>query len=423
MKAFLIADDLTGANDSLVRFANVGIRAVTLLNINYCQAALSYSAMAFDLSTRGLTSETAYRITREAAEGLPLNTGDIVYKKMDSALRGNVGPEIAAILDGLADGRTALVAPALPENGRITRNGYQLADGIPIHQTEMASDPVTPVTESHLPTLLTSGSRHRVGYLSLNTVMNGVEAITAELERLLADGCRIVVADAADVRNLDALAKICIDFSSKVLPCGSAGLAGALARTWGRSVIKEPFTSEVIERPGRIVAALIGSKSRNAWRQMEEAVMVRRKLAEIVVSRTALNSLSSRMTAIEQAVRDGIQAISMGKDSLMVRFDRNQEVDAAALDAAELAAGLGKIGRRLVETLPVKALYLSGGDIAVSTVKELGGWGIEIAHEAEPGICIGRIWRGDFEGLNIITKAGSFGDEGTLARIFSDWVN
>lgn len=420
MTVFIIADDLTGANDSLVRFANVGVKSVTVFDAGRCGKDLPYSALALSLATRGLSPEAAYRVTREAAESLPLATGDILYKKMDSALRGNPGAEIAAILDGLSDGKTALVAPALPQNRRITRDGYQLADGIPIHRTEMAFDPVTPVRESHLPTLLADGGRYRVGHLPLNTVVHGVKAITSDVERLLAEGCRMIVADAVDVKDLDALAKVCADHVFTILPCGTAGFAGALARQLFPAAAKDQSGSEVTTRPGGIVAALIGSKSRNASRQMEHALTELDGLAEIVVSRTALNFPESREAAIEQVSRQTEQALSLGKHSFIVRFDRDKDVDGASLDAMALATGLGKIGRGLIESFPVKALYLSGGDIAIGAMNELGGWGMEVRREPEPGVCVGRIWGGAFEGLNIITKAGSFGDDGTLTRIFRE---
>jgi uncharacterized protein YgbK (DUF1537 family) len=43
---------------------------------------------------------------------------------------------------------------------------------------------------------------------------------------------------------------------------------------------------------------------------------------------------------------------------------------------------------------------------------------LEIQKELEPGICQGQIIGGSAEGLEVIAKAGSFGDARTLLRFF-----
>ena len=65
-------------------------------------------------------------------------------KKVDSTLRGPLAAEIEAAL--AASGRTrAVVAPAFPATGRTTVGGVQHLDGVPVHATRFAHDPVSPV--------------------------------------------------------------------------------------------------------------------------------------------------------------------------------------------------------------------------------------------------------------------------------------
>jgi len=62
-------------------------------------------------------------------------------------------------------------------------------------------------------------------------------------------------------------------------------------------------------------------------------------------------------------------------------------------------------------------LVLTGGDTAVSVCRKLGSWGIFLREEVLPGIPAGELMGGRFEGINVITKAGAFGQEDTLVRL------
>lgn len=414
MRVLIIADDLTGANDSVVRFAELGAKSVTIFNLNHNFKELPYQAVAFTVNSRGVTPKEAYRLNRVALRDLKLTNEDMLYKKIDSALRGNIGVEIDAILDEVSP-KAVLVAPALPQNGRVTKGGYQLIDGIPVHKTEMANDPVTPVLESHLPTLLAATSSHRVGYLPLESIRAGLAKSVEIVLNLIAQGCRLIVADAVETSDLDLLAKLCTE-NSKIVPCGSAGFAGALARHLFPLQPEESLQSDN-EPVSGIIAAIIGSKSRNASLQIEQALSGLVWLEEIVVNRMAIVLPELRLKEVQNVIKLTEQGIARGKRGVIVRFDKKQGTGFNSLNAMDLAVGLGTVARNLAERFKIAAFYLSGGDIAIQTVTEIGGWGMKIMTQLEPGVSSGMILGGPFEGLKIITKAGSFGDPGTLARI------
>ncbi|MHB1159801.1 MAG: four-carbon acid sugar kinase family protein, partial [Chloroflexota bacterium] len=106
----IVADDLTGAMDTGVQFAKEGLHTVVMLG----EGALPEAEMVvISTDSRDEPADEAYRRAKEA--GLRL-AGRAIYKKLDSTLRGNLGPEIEGLLDGLGLGR-ALVAPAFPSSG------------------------------------------------------------------------------------------------------------------------------------------------------------------------------------------------------------------------------------------------------------------------------------------------------------------
>ncbi len=417
MTAYILADDFTGANDSIARFTKVNANLVSLFGVKCPAEAIHYQVVAMTTHSRGVSPQEAYSLTLNAVKGLPLTAEDILYKKMDSALRGNIGPEIDAILDATGT-KVALLAPALPENHRITSGGYQLIGGDPVHETEMANDPVTPVRESHLPTLLASTSRYKVGYLPLSVVCQGTAKISEHLDQLIAEDCRIMVADAAQNTHLEILAQVCSAYSSAVVPCGTAGLAGTLARRL--------FPSKQFAGPGYlkndtndgIVAAVVGSKSQNAAIQITQALLENEWLEEIEVQRKAIGTTESRADEIQRVIKQVHQAIFNGKRGVVIRFDADPRIDGSSLNATDLADGLGETAKILAECVKVNTFYLSGGDIAISTVSKFQGWGVTVEAELEPGVCYGILKGGKFDGTRIITKAGSFGDSGTLSRFF-----
>ena len=125
----LIADDLTGALDAGAGFAAAGLRAIMPFSGDPRDAA-GADVVLVNTASRELTAAQAASATRDAAERLRAAGIERVYKKIDSVLRGHPGPELGAVLD-VFRGR-ALVAPAFPAQGRVTRGGVQYVHGNPV---------------------------------------------------------------------------------------------------------------------------------------------------------------------------------------------------------------------------------------------------------------------------------------------------
>ncbi len=157
----VIADDLTGACDSAVQFANVGLRTVVALDGDADADVVAYSTDSRDKPGR-----------MPAIPGAP-----ILFKKIDSTLRGNTRADILAALDAYGFD-TAVVNPAFPEMGRVVEKGWLRVTTDPTFQ---------PI---HLPSFL--------------------------------DDPRCICVDDLEV-----------DPDRRVLWCGSAGMATALARRLG----------------------------------------------------------------------------------------------------------------------------------------------------------------------------------------------
>jgi uncharacterized protein YgbK (DUF1537 family) len=140
----IIADDLTSATDGAGPFVERGLRAVVGRG---CLPEEEVTIVAVDSGSRSVTASQAAE--RTAKLGAQLASRDVLYKTVDSTLRGHVTAELEAAFE--ASGREMLVfAPAFPAAGRTTVKGVQLVDGVPVAETAYGRDPVHPARHSRL---------------------------------------------------------------------------------------------------------------------------------------------------------------------------------------------------------------------------------------------------------------------------------
>ena len=121
----IIGDDLTGTLDAAAPFAARGAKVQVALNPAALREALAEAPEVVAVSTdsREIAPGDAQAAVRVAVAALP--PGTPVFKKIDSRLKGNVAAELSAL-----DFRRMLVAPAIPDFGRIVTNGALRGFGV-----------------------------------------------------------------------------------------------------------------------------------------------------------------------------------------------------------------------------------------------------------------------------------------------------
>ncbi|AWC21147.1 hypothetical protein CO731_00589 [Aminobacter sp. MSH1] len=127
----IVADDLTGALDTSAPFVASGLEVAVAMTPEATAKALASEPDIFAVSTasRALPADVASTRVRDVAKRLMPHAPAIVMKKIDSRLKGNVGAEADALAE--ASGRNALVvAPAVPDQGRTTRDGAVVGRGV-----------------------------------------------------------------------------------------------------------------------------------------------------------------------------------------------------------------------------------------------------------------------------------------------------
>jgi uncharacterized protein YgbK (DUF1537 family) len=379
----VIADDLTGAADTGVQLVHAGYRTAVFFRATEVLAD-DLDAVAFDTDSRTMPAGFAAKRVLEVAH--LAREARIVYKKLDSTLRGNVAAELAAALGGARRER-AVVAPAFPAAGRTTVGGIQRVYGVPIHETEMANDPHTPVREAHVPSLLADA------FSSVGALGAGDLADPERVRRALED-YECVVADADRDADLEALVWAVPD-PARVLWAGSAGLALALG-----SVYPGPSAGSagVQRAPGRPVLVVVGSLSGVAREQVRRLVEEYGEVG-VPVGGGEPNAVQKAVEAAREALAGGTCAVVHSPE------DRVASSESVLGSLAELAWRLSEEGL-------FEGLVLTGGATAVGVARRLGDSGIRLEGEVETGVPMGTMI--GLRPYPVITKAGGFGGPDTL---------
>lgn len=126
----IIADDLTGALDSAVAFAHPGTVVRVLRDVDHLTADVTAGVDVLCINTNSREGSAAQAVDkiRTIAQRLDLDSIPTLIKKVDSRLKGHIKAETAALAD--LSGRTDIIAvPAIPDMGRIQKNGFLVGVG------------------------------------------------------------------------------------------------------------------------------------------------------------------------------------------------------------------------------------------------------------------------------------------------------
>ncbi len=415
----VIADDLTGSNDTGVQFTKKGMQTHVLLDSNSCVPVKCISdVMVWNTDSRALSAQEAKKKAVAAAKVCKQLSVKYVYKKVDSTLRGNIGAEVDGILDEL-DLPFAVIAPAFPANGRITVDGVHYLFGEPVAQTEIGRDPKTPVLQSSLPLLLAEQSEYVVAHIGRNVIRQGYVAVKNTIVHQLRQGIRLISFDAEKQEDFTSIIAGTCAVGKSLLWVGSAALAESLASFyhWEGSTWSGDFTA----RSGPMLA-VAGSVSEVTARQVQ---YFSRQPGVTTILCEPEDFLSQEHARWYGYVTAGKQALASGQNLVLTtRCDRVSIIKtvqhglATGLSAAQvsesIAQRLGMIVREM-GSANLAGLFLTGGDTATAVCQQLEAVGIEILSEVLPGIPLGRLTGGVFHGLPVITKAGAFGSEDAIA--------
>lgn len=133
LATFIIADDLTGALDSVAPFAGLGMDCLVATSAGSLSQALAQQpqVLSVNIGTRELDPETAHNRAEAATRALEPHAGrnTVWMKKIDSRMKGQISAEVLGVI-GVTGATRVLVCPAIPDLGRIVIDGCLQGEGV-----------------------------------------------------------------------------------------------------------------------------------------------------------------------------------------------------------------------------------------------------------------------------------------------------
>lgn len=416
----IVADDLTGGNDAGVQFAKHGMNACLALSggcvANAVTGAGKQRVLVVNTNTRNLPPANAADHVASIVSTLKNTLPDqpaLTFKKIDSTLRGNPGAEMDAIMDGY-DFTASFFAPAYPQQGRAVVNGELFVNGTPLHQTAFADDPLTPIKESSIGSVLRQQTCRKIGFVPLEAVRGGAESVLGHVRNLLGSGVECIIFDAENAEHLKTIASAGLAMENHPLFIGSAGLAEALAF---QLVQDFPASSgadaqEALSRTDRVFF-ICGSAHSATHAQTEllaKAGIPVIRLSEKVLE--AVDASGATTAAVIDALGKGAAALA----SPLARLGHaGSMVESMALNASISSVALAAM-QRFAGDPRSTALVVTGGETAYTVLEQIGSC-LGLHTELLPGIVLCTVKCGPWCGLKVITKAGGFGEPETFLKL------
>ncbi|WP_163538230.1 four-carbon acid sugar kinase family protein [Gracilibacillus sp. YIM 98692] len=411
----IIADDLTGANDSGVQLTEKGINTSVLFDIPEHTHDLD-SGLVIDTNSRSLSNQVAKSETKQAALFLKEAGYRYVYKKMDSTLRGHIGTELQALSEVYLP-EFIIIAPAFPAYGRTTKDGVHYVNGVKLSDTEVAKDPKHPVKESYIPRLIENEIGEAVGLLT-KVDING-SSLREKLQTFKEKNIQYVVCDAESQEELQQMAQQMVSISEQIIWAGSAGLAEVLPEVLGigQQVEARSFTKTAN------VLTVCGSLSQVTQSQVKFAA----EQADVfTVELDPVQMFTDKWKTLREGyIEECVQRMESG-DDVVVYVPSNEQVrEQVKQVGSEWNLSDNQIGERISQAIGeivngvseknenLSGLVLTGGDTAKDAARQLGGIGFRLIKQLEAGIPLGTLIGTEKE-FKVVTKAGAFGSQQSI---------
>ena len=394
-RLLIVADDFTGGLDTGVQFARQGVATRIVLNPDDTGDWTRTDAQVLVAVTesRHLPPEAAYAVvSRVVAEARRAGIS-CVYKKTDSALRGNIGAELSAAL--AASGADMLpFLPAFPRLRRTTVGGRHSIDGVPVSESVFGRDPFNPVLESDVRRLIAAQTDARVWNAAPET---------------LAAGCGICVVDAQSDEDLERAGTRLGEMGALSVSAGCAGFAAFLPPLLKLETGEPPAMPAL----GDGLLVVCGSVNPITRRQLDWA--------------EAHGFGRLRLTPAQKLEADSV-ATPLPRSRWLVLDANDLDPDNAPTRVYAEAHGwdLDEVRRRIVASLAEAlaavesewsgALLITGGDTLLKCLARLGAQGLEPLLELYPGVVLSKCRLAGRERL-VISKSGGFGVETLLTDL------
>lgn len=399
LKLLVIADDFTGALDTGVQFSSRGIQTLVSTEIESVYDAISKNIEVLVLNTesRHLSFDKAYEKTKMIIKNAKKAQVPYVYKKVDSALRGNISAEIKAVLD-TSEQEVIPFLPSYPKMNRVLINGHLYIDGVLVSESVFADDPYEPVTESNIVRRLEQEA--------------GIKATLVSNCEVPKQAKGVCVFDAQTDEALLTLATMFQKQNLLNVTVGCAGFAKIIADQLFPNGKEATYT---LEKP---VVVLCGSINPITKKQID--YVEKKNYPRISLSATQL--LESHYWESENGQKEIEEYLYLMANQSLIVFETFSNQTMKHIETAKTEKGLatkdyrfrigeslGKLTEALWTKNQVSTFLFTGGDTLFQSMEVLGVTGIKPMVEISPGVVLSVI-KWNAREIQVITKSGGFGE-------------
>lgn len=412
VKLVIIADDLTGALDTGVQFSKKNMSAIvtTDLNFNFEDICKEADVVVIDTESRHIPADEAKERVKSALSKFDKKEIKFFYKKTDSTLRGNIGSEVEGFMEGLNIDEVSFI-PAFPLGKRTVKDGVLYVNNVKLAETQFAMDILNPVTDSFIPDIINKQSDINVKLKDINK----------EFSPLNNKEKHIYIFDSENMEDMENIGKFLHNKNRLNYTIGNAGFAEVLTHYIKSDTKKE----DIILEDDRILF-VCGSVNITSLKQCKYA----EKIGYCSDSLKFTNIISEDYKNSDNYITDKEyfkEKINNNKKFLL-RTSDSEDVIKKAIEYTEknsismeeltsnIANSTGQLVSDLIREHEIRSLIIFGGDTLMGILKNIGCQYIIPVSEIFPGVVFTRAVGKD-TAINVITKAGGFGEESIIERI------
>ncbi|HET7624017.1 MAG TPA: four-carbon acid sugar kinase family protein [Verrucomicrobiae bacterium] len=384
----VIADDLTGAAEIAGVGLRHGMRAEILIS---GRPGAEADLVCINTESRSCSPREAGRRAAAAAKLFQQSKAAWIFKKVDSVLRGQIAPEIEAVMNQLHLKR-ALLAPANPSRGRVIKNGRYFIHDKPLNKTEFARDPEYPRQSSVVVKLLTQPKLFSISMADWRSHLPDTGIVVAEvadasdLDRWTArDLTGMLLAGGAEFFTALLRAKGCEESASRRVETASA-------RQSERAVGRSNGCSARVANGERVIRdARSGRAPRELFVCGTLSKAARAFLSSARASGTPVFSLPRELVwgaeftaaASEIIGRKIVGAFENHSRVILTVGLRTVRERAVSM---RLASHLAQLAGAVLRRVEVSRIYAEGGTTAAELAQEMGWGRLQVLEELAPGV-------------------------------------
>jgi uncharacterized protein YgbK (DUF1537 family) len=311
----------------------------------------------------------------------------------------------------------AIITLAFPKNGRTTSQGVHKVFGKNLEGSEFAKDPVQPMLESNLQSILQKQTKRKVTSIYLDIVRKGPESLRDAIE-IARKNFNYVIVDAQTQEDIYTIAEATVGY--KVL-AGSSAIGEELPKVLAKSKYQNlANTIDITDKNG----VLVISGSLTPQNKEQTQALIESGFPFITVDSRIIVNEAENEEAISKVVRKANYFLVEGKN-LLIMAENNPDIVKETKEigllkglneleiSKKVSDFLAEAAKRITDDLNLKRIVVAGGDTSGTVCRKLGIKGNYIISEIDTGVpsglAIGRE-------MLIVLKSGSFGKRDFLFK-------